>query len=97
MFFIVLTTDKPDSAHVRAENRPTHIAYLESFGDKLVAGGATLSDDGEAMTGSFLLIDVEDRAAAEDFARNDPFAKAGLFSSTEIRRWRKVFFHPPAD
>ena len=97
MFFIVLTTDKPDSAQVRADNRPEHIAYLESFGEKLVAGGATLSDDGESMTGSFLLIDVEDRAAAEDFANNDPFAKAGLFAKTEIRRWRKVFFHPPAE
>ena len=56
-----------------------------------------MSDDGETPTGSFLLIDVEDRAAAEDFARNDPFAKAGLFETTEIRRWRKVYFHPPAD
>ena len=97
MFFIVLTTDKPDSAEVRAGNRPEHLDYLKSFGEKIVAGGATLSDDGEAMTGSFLLIDVEDRAAADDFARNDPFAKAGLFEKTEIRRWRNVIFNPPQD
>ncbi len=97
MFFIVLTTDKPDSTQLRADRRAVHLEYLESFGDKLVAGGATLSDDGETPTGSFLLIDVEDRAAAEDFARNDPFAQAGLFETTEIRRWRKVYFHPPAD
>lgn len=97
MFFVVLTTDKPDSAHVRAEHRATHLDYLGSFGEKIVAGGATLTDDGEGMTGSFLLIDVEDRAAAEDFARNDPFAKVGLFATTEIRRWRKVIFNPPAE
>lgn len=97
MYFIVLTTDKADSAHVRAEHRAEHLDYLRSFGDKVVAGGATLSDDGEGMTGSFLLIDVEDRAAAEDFCRNDPFAKVGLFASTEVRRWRKVIFNPPAD
>lgn len=97
MFFVVLTTDKPDASQVRADNRPAHLDYLKSFGSKIVAGGATLSDDGEAMTGSFLLIDVADRAAAEDFARNDPFAKAGLFASTEIRRWRKVIFNPPAE
>ena len=95
MFFIVLTTDKPDSAQLRADKRPEHLAYLESFGKKLVAGGATLSDDGETVTGSFLLVDVEDRAAADAFAANDPFAMAGLFSSTEIRRWRNVFFNPP--
>lgn len=97
MLFIVLTTDKPDSAEIRAGNRPEHIDYLKSFGERIVAGGATLSDDGESMTGSFLLIDVADRAAAEAFATGDPFAKAGLFEKTEIRRWRKVIFNPPGD
>lgn len=97
MLFIVLATDKPGAARIRADKRPDHIEYLESFGDALVAGGATLSDDGESMTGSFLLIDMADRAAVEAFAAGDPFAKAGLFESVEIRRWRKVFFNPPAD
>ncbi len=97
MYFIVLTTDKPDSAQLRADNRPEHLDYLHSFGDRIVAGGATLSDDGEAPTGSFLLVDMADRAAAEAFAAGDPFAKAGLFASTEIRRWRKVIFNPPQD
>ena len=97
MFFIILTTDKPDSLHIRTNNRPEHPEYLESFGKQLVAGGATLSDDGETVTGSFLLVDLADRAAAEAFAAGDPFAKAGLFAKTEIRRWRNVFFNPPAD
>ena len=96
MLFILLATDKPGAAQIRADNRPDHISYLESIGDSLIAGGATLSDDGENMTGSFLLIDVPDRAAAEAFAAGDPFAKAVLFESVEIRRWRKVFFNPPA-
>lgn len=97
MFFIVLTTDKPNSAALRADNRPEHLDYLKSFGNQLVAGGATLTDDGEGMTGSFLLVDMADRAAVEDFARNDPFAKVGLFETTEIRRWRKAIFNPPQD
>ncbi len=97
MLFIVLTTDKPGAADIRAANRPEHLDYLKGFGAQIVAGGATLSDDGEAMTGSFLLIDVADRAAADAFAAGDPFAKAGLFEKTEIRRWRKVIFNPPSD
>ena len=97
MLFIVLATDKPGAAQVRADNRPDHIEYLKSFGDSIVAGGATLSDDGESMTGSFLLIEVADRAAADAFAAGDPFAKAGLFESVEIRRWRKVFFNQPKE
>jgi len=97
MLFIVLATDKPGSAEIRAGNRPAHLEYLKSYGERIVAGGATLSDDGESVTGSFLLIDVADRTAAEDFSRGDPFAKAGLFRSVEIRRWRKVIFNPPQD
>ncbi len=97
MLFIVLTTDKPGASQIRADNRPVHLDYLKSFGDRIVAGGATLTDDGEGMTGSFLLIDVADRAAAEAFAEGDPFARAGLFQHTEIRRWRKVIFNPPSD
>ena len=83
------------AARIRADNRPDHIAYLERLGDSLIAGGATLSDDGESMTGSFLLVDLPDRAAVDAFAAGDPFAKAGLFESVEIRRWRKVFFNAP--
>ncbi len=97
MLFIVLTTDKTGAGQVRADNRPQHLEYLKSFGDGIVAGGATLSDDGEAMTGSFLLVDMADRAAVDAFASGDPFAKAGLFAATEIRRWRKVIFNPPAE
>ncbi|MEM7652564.1 MAG: YciI family protein [Pseudomonadota bacterium] len=97
MLFCVFCTDKKDSAHIRADNRPAHLEYLKSFGDKIVAGGATLTDDGEGMTGSLLVVDLEDRAAAEAFAANDPFAKAGLFESVEIRRWRKVIFNTPAE
>ena len=97
MLFVILATDRPDSGEIRTANRPEHIEYLKGFGERIVAGGATLSDDGETMTGSFLLVDVADRAAAEAFAGNDPFAKAGLFGSVEIRRWRKAIFNPPPE
>jgi uncharacterized protein YciI len=96
MLYVVLATDKPESAHIRAAARPAHMEYLRGFGTEIVAGGATLTDDGAAMTGSFLMVDMLDRAAVEAFAANDPFARAGLFQSTEIRRWRKVIFNPPA-
>ncbi|MEY4872402.1 MAG: hypothetical protein RLZZ563_1732, partial [Pseudomonadota bacterium] len=33
---------------------------------------------------------VPDLAAAQDWAANDPYAKAGLFQSVDIREWKKV-------
>ena len=37
---------------------------------------------------------VEDMAAAEEFAKRDPYRKVGLFESVEIEQIRKVI---PAD
>jgi hypothetical protein len=49
------------------------------------------------MTGSFILVDMPDRPAVEEYLRNDPYVKAGLFERVEVRGWRKVIFHAPQD
>lgn len=94
MPFIIDCRDKPGHESVRMENRPAHLEYLQGFADKVVAVGPTQTDDGEAMTGSLLILDFADRTEAEAFAKNDPYAKAGLFETVTIRRWKKVL---PAD
>jgi uncharacterized protein YciI len=33
---------------------------------------------------------VTDKAAAEDWAANDPYAKADLFQSVTLNPWKKV-------
>lgn len=91
MHFIIHCTDKPDSAHIRAENRPAHVDFLKSHRDNLYTAGPTLTDDGEGMTGSLLIVDFPDRAAAEGFAASDPYAQAGLFESVVIKPWKLVF------
>jgi len=48
-----------------------------------------LNDAGE-MCGSLVILDVENMAAAEEWAANDPYAKADLFASSELIRWNKV-------
>ena len=37
-----------------------------------------------------VILDVEDMTAAENWAANDPYAKAGLFASCELVQWNKV-------
>jgi len=86
--FVIHALDHPDAGDLRARTRPDHLAYLEGF--KLTFGGPMLDDQGE-MCGSLIVLDVEDRAAAEAFAAGDPYAKAGLFSQVTITRWRPVF------
>ncbi len=94
MLFVISCVDKPNSPEVRAANRGAHLDYLGSFKDQVVAAGPTTTDDGGAMTGSVLILDFADRAAAEDFAAYDPYNTAGLFESVTIKAWKKVL---PAD
>ncbi len=94
MHFVIYCLDKPDHMQVRMDNRPAHVEYLKAHTDKIVAAGPMLKDDGEGMNGSTLIMEFGDKAEAEDWAANDPYAKAGLFQSVDIRAWKKVF---PAD
>jgi uncharacterized protein YciI len=88
MLYVIHCVDKPDSVALRLANREAHLAYLE--GKPLVFGGPFLAEDETTMNGSLLVIDVADRAAAEEFAVNDPYRKAGLFERVDIRAWKKV-------
>ena len=90
MLFVMLCRDKPGSLDVRMATRPQHLAYLQTYAERLVQAGPLIGPDGRPC-GSLLIVDVEDRAAAEGFAEADPYTKAGLFESVIIRQYRTVF------
>jgi uncharacterized protein YciI len=91
MYFAFVCRDKPNGQDLRGQNRQAHLEYLERFEELLLAAGPLQNEEGTGMTGSLLILDLPDRRAAEDFAANDPYARAGLFESVEIHRWKKVF------
>lgn len=91
MHFIIHCTDKPDSANLRATNRPDHVDFLKRHRDSIFVAGPTLTRDGEGMNGSLLIVDFPDRAAVNAFAAADPYASAGLFESVVIKPWKMVF------
>ena len=84
--YLIMAFDKPDSEALRLETRPAHVEYVLGQGGMLL-GGPFMSDDGETMTGSMLILDTTQRSVAEAFVENDPYHKAGLFDKVEIRRW----------
>ncbi len=96
MLYIVNQIDGPDSPEIRAATRDAHFKYLDEHEDILVLGGALLADDGKTRTGSVLIINVEDLAAAEAFSENEPFRRAGLFERVEINRMRRGQWNPDA-
>lgn len=90
MNFVLYCVDKADHGHVRAENRPAHLDYLNSNLDRIVMAGPMTSDDGATVLGSVIIIDAADRAAAEAFASGDPYAKAGLFETVTVKAFKQV-------
>ncbi|MGF1641788.1 MAG: YciI family protein [Rhodospirillales bacterium] len=90
MLFMFVCTDRPYHESLRAETRQAHLDYLGAFRSRVVMAGPTQTDDGAHMTGSLLIMDFDDRQAAEAFAAGDPYNKAGLFESVVIRRWKQV-------
>jgi len=90
MLFVICNIDKPDTAALRAANRPAHLAYLDEIAPKLKLAGPFLSDDGQDMIGSLWIVEAPDRAAALRLATGDPYAKAGLFESQTATPWRQA-------
>lgn len=88
MLYAVTCLDKPDSARIRQENRPAHLEFAAAAGSILKMGGPLLSDDGERMIGSLLVVEAADRAALDAWLAQDPYAKAGLFESVTVRPFK---------
>lgn len=91
MLFVIMCTDKPDCIELRMAVRPEHLAYLKTYEKYLKLCGPLLNQEGQSC-GSLIIVDMEDRPAAEGFAISDPYAKAGLFESVVIRPYKLVAY-----
>ena len=88
MRIAVICTDKEGAIETRKANRDARLAYLKSTG--VVEQAGPFLDATGIMCGSLLILDVADMAAAQDWAENDPYAKAGLFENVRLEIWNKV-------
>ncbi|MEP2029357.1 MAG: YciI family protein [Paracoccaceae bacterium] len=88
MLIALIARDKDGALQVRKDNRAAHLDYIKETG--VVAHAGPLLDAEGDMIGSLIALDLPDIAAAEYWAENDPYAKAGLFEDVELIRWNKV-------
>lgn len=87
MLIALIAKDKDGALQTRLDNRSAHLAYIEETGVVSQAGPLL---DGDAMIGSLVILDVEDVTAAQAWADNDPYTKAGLFATVELIPWKRV-------
>jgi uncharacterized protein len=95
MLFALICNDKPGHLQVRLDTRPDHVAFLNDLNAKgtLKFAGPFLDGDGKP-NGSLVVVEAADANAAKAIGDADPYAKAGLFISVEIRPWNWVFNNP---
>ena len=97
MLFAFICADKPGALQVRMDTRPDHLAHLNALdaSGKLAFAGPFLGEVGKP-TGSLVVVKAETIEEARQIAESDPYAKAGLFASVEVKAWNWVFNNPEA-
>ena len=87
MLFVITAFDWPGALERRLQVRPAHLDYLAGQAARIKVGGPLLNESDQPI-GSLLIVEADDRAAAEAFAVGDPYRTEGVFERVEIRTWR---------
>ena len=97
MWYAIISEDVEDSLDKRASARSDHLARVDSLVDEgrlLIAGPHPAIDalePGEAgFTGSLIIAEFDSLEDAKAWADNDPYVKAGVYSSVTVKPFKKV-------
>jgi uncharacterized protein YciI len=88
MYYLLVYKTVDDYVERRVPYRAEHLAYANDAHARgeLVLGGALADPTDSAI----LVFRTDDRALIEDFARNDPYVRAGLIKEWSVRPWTVV-------
>jgi hypothetical protein len=85
-YFALIGRDRPGSAARRAAAREEHRRYIRNPPHAVrVHVGGPLLDEGGAMDGTLLVVEAEDAETVRRFAADDPYGRADLFETVEVR------------
>ena len=88
MHYLLFYDDVDDYVERRAATRAEHLQHAQAAvaRGELLLGGAVA----EPVDGAVLLFSGDAPGAAEEFARTDPYVRAGLVTSWRVRPWTTV-------
>ena len=87
MLYAIKIFDQADLGSLRDIHRKAHLDYLAQFDDVTMFAGPFTTDDGSQELGSFRLLDLPDRKAADDHVAGEPFIQEGAQHSAVIHRY----------
>jgi uncharacterized protein YciI len=97
MLYAIISEDKENSLPLRLQARPAHLARLEVLQaeGRLVLAGPHPAIDSEnpaeaGFSGSLVVAEFTDLAAAEAWADADPYIEAGVYQKVTVKPFKKV-------
>ena len=97
MLYAIISQDVEKSLSKRKAARPNHVARLNELKDqgRLILAGPhpsiDVSDPGEAgFSGSLIVAKFANLKEARDWADEDPYVSAGVYSSIVVKPFNKV-------
>ena len=97
MLYAIIATDVANSLEARLAARPAHLERLQQLkaeGRIVLAGphpAIDSNDPGAAgFSGSLIVAEFADLAAAQAWADADPYVAAGVYASVSVKPFRRV-------
>lgn len=89
MLFVLTAIDKKRSLALRLAVRDAHFAFARET-ERIRLGGPFLDSEGQ-MCGSLMIVEAPDLETVRAWHASDPYVKAGLFATSDIRPWTPTF------
>ena len=97
MLYSIVSEDVDNSLPLRQSARPAHLARLYQLKDegRLVLAGPNpaldTTEPGDAgFSGSLIVADFASLDAAQSWANDDPYVKAGVYKTVTVKPFKKV-------
>jgi len=97
MLYAIIAEDRPNSLEARLAARPDHVARLNTLKDNglLILAGPHPAIDSEdpaqaGFSGSLIVAEFDNLAAAEQWAEQDPYVKANVYEKVSVKPFKKV-------
>lgn len=93
--FVITCTDKEGTVEKRLATRPQHLARLEKLDaeGRVIVAGAMPKDRENPQTGfygSTMILDFDSREALDEWLKDEPFLKEGIYSHIDVKPFNKA-------
>ena len=94
--FVISCTDHEGTLEKRLAVRPQHLARLEQLDaeGRLIVAGAMPKDRNDPTAGfygSTMILDFDSREALDEWLKDEPFVKEGVYSHVDVKPFNKAF------